>query len=81
MKLKDLTEEQADKICDYIFNTYGIYSPEGICQNFEECCQKCPYAFSIDDSRWRECSKGFMYRTDDVPEEFEKVIKDEKDML
>lgn len=71
MKLRDLTEEQADKICDYIFEKYG--KENSTWRDMQRCCCHCP--FSLTSDGYYDCAQGLMFI--DLDEEFEKVIKDD----
>lgn len=73
MKLRDLTEEQADKICDYICDKYGVYDEHGIWKNSQKCCCHCPFGITSDG--YYDCCQGLLFN--DLPEEFEEVIKND----
>ena len=75
MKLRDLTEDQAEKICDYLDEKYLIRDEKGFPTNWGEDCRHCPFGVTVDDSKWRECCMYHLFK--DLPEELEEVIKND----
>ena len=77
MKLRDLTEEQVQKICDYYNNKYdnGKTDLGSICKP----CQHCPFGYAVDDSCWRECSGFFGFQEFDerTEEKIKEILKDD----
>ena len=74
MKLRDLTQAQGQKICDYMFEKYGEYNEHGILKSFEDVCKHCPYRVAADEG-WYECCLYNM--EEELDPELEEVIKND----
>ena len=75
--VKDLTDEQTDKICSYMFHTYGEYK-DGICQTpMKDLCKHCPLSIGTGDGEFVCMS----YHLDEsITGDLLKVIKENKDV-
>ena len=73
MKIHDLTEEQVEKLCNYIYDKYGIRDDNGFLRNLDTVCENCPFALYVGELRWYECKKPDFEK--ELSKELEKVIK------
>ena len=73
IKLHDLTEEQVDKLCEYIRNRDSIYDENGKILNLWKSCKNCPFSFYIGELDCYDCAAPNFEA--ELPEEFEVVIK------
>lgn len=71
MLLKDLTEEQRDKICEHFLNKYAPIGEDGMRHKMWKACQHCIFG----DPEGGDCCAGIF--DCDLPKELEEVIKDE----
>ena len=75
--VKDLTDEQTDKICSYMFHTYGEYK-DGICQTaMRDLCKHCPLSIETDDSEF-VCMSSHL--DEPITGDWLKIIKENKDV-
>jgi len=72
MKLKELTQAQGEKLCDYLFDKYGIYENNMLKNSFKDICKHCPYRIATDEG-WYECCLYNM--EEELDSELEEVIK------
>ena len=75
MKIKELTEAQGEKLCDYIFKKYGEYDENNILKtSINKVCMHCPYRVAVEDN-WYECC---LYAIEtELDPELEEVIKND----
>lgn len=73
MKFRELTEEQMDKICDYIEENYATHNEKGFITNFGKWCQKCPFSYYIGEFDYYDCARPALDR--ELPQEFIDIIK------
>lgn len=71
--VKDLTEDQSDKICSYMFNTYGEYKNGINYTPMKNICKHCPLAIRTDDGEFA-CMNGHL--DSQITEDLLKVIKE-----
>lgn len=77
LTVKDLTDEQMDRICSYMFHTYGEYK-DGICQtSMKDLCKHCPLAIRTDDGEFA-CMSCYLDRQ--INSDLLKIIKENKDV-
>ena len=75
MKIRDLTEGQMDKICDYITEKYCVYDENGILKNWKRCCKACPFSTYEGEFDSYECNR--LDLDEELSPEFEEVIKND----
>ena len=74
MKIKELTEAQGEKICDYMFNKYGVYEGGILRNSFEDVCKHCPYRVATDEGGYECC----LYNMEnELDPELEEVVKND----
>ena len=74
MKLRDLTEEQADKICDYIVAKYCPVEKDRFSYKIWKACEHCPFGVS-DGKGDYTCAVGIL--ENELDPELEEVIKND----
>lgn len=75
MKVQELTEEQAELICDYMYDKHAYYDDKGfLACRISDVCKHCPLSIESDEG-WNEC---FRYRMlEDLEKELEDYIKEQ----
>ena len=73
MKVLDLTKEQIDMICDYVFDKYAMRK-RGFIQNVFELCKHCPCGVPGENDVW-VCGASLIQENPELNPEFEELIK------
>ena len=73
MKFRELTEEQMDKICDYIEKRDWIRDEHGILANGKRACKNCPFTIYVGEYDYYDCNRPDLDR--ELPQEFVDIIK------
>lgn len=71
MELAWLTEEEAEKICEYVIKTRGIPNEKGLVL-ISSVCQYCPFGIMVDNNQPYVCGAKVLFR--ELPLEFEKLL-------